>query len=38
MTTIAGLTAGILYIVNLFTKNMQFKKYHGVLEIRLGQN
>ena len=38
MTTIAGLTAGVLYVVNLFTKNMQFKKYHGVLEIRLGQN
>lgn len=38
MTTIAGLAAGVLAFVNLFTKNMQFKKYHGVLEIRLGQN
>ena len=38
MTTIAGLTAGVLYIVNLFTKNMTFRHYHGVLEIRLGQN
>lgn len=38
MIIIAGLVAGILAFVNLFTKNMQFKKYHGVLEIRLGQN
>lgn len=35
MTVIAGLVAGILAFVNLFTKNMTFKKYHGVLEIRL---
>ena len=38
MVIVAGLTAGILYIVNLFTKNMTFRPYHGVLEIRLGQN
>ena len=38
MTIIAGLTAGVLYVVNLFTKNMTFKPYHGVLEIRLGKN
>lgn len=38
MTIIAGLTAGILAFVNLFTKNMTFRSYHGVLEIRLGQN
>ena len=35
MTIIAGLVAGILAFVNLFTKNMKFKIYHGILEIRL---
>ena len=38
MTIIAGLVAGILAFVNLFTKNMTFRPYHGVLEIRFGQN
>lgn len=38
MAIVAGLTAGVLYVVNLFTKNMTFRPYHGVLEIRLGQN
>ena len=38
MTIIAGLVAGILAFVNLFTKNMTFTPYHGVLEIGLGQN
>lgn len=38
MTIIAGLVAGILAFVNLFTKNITFRPYHGVLEIRLGQN
>ena len=38
MTIVAGLTAGVLFITNLFTKNMTFKPYHGVLEIRLGKN
>lgn len=38
MTIIAGLTAGILALINLFTKNMTFRPYHGVLEIRFGQN
>ena len=38
MTIIAGLVAGILVFVNLFTKNMEFKKYHGVLEIKIGKN
>ena len=38
MATIAGLTAGVLAFVNLFTKNIQFKRYHGVLEIRFFKN
>ena len=38
MTVIAGLVAGVLAFVNLFTKNMEFKKYKGVLEIRFLKN
>lgn len=38
MAIIAGLVAGILAFVNLFTKNMTFRPYHGVLEIRLFKN
>ena len=38
MTIIAGITAGILAFVNLFTKKMSFDKYYGVLRIRIGNN
>lgn len=38
MTIVAGLVAGVLAFVNLFTKNMEFKKYKGVLEIRFLKN
>ena len=37
MTFIAGLTAGVLCFINLFTKNMEIKPYHGVLEIGIGK-
>ena len=38
MTAIAGIVAGVLSFINLFTKNMQIKPYHGVLEIRIGKS
>lgn len=38
MAIVAGLVAGVLAFVNLFTKNMEFKKYKGVLEIRFLKN
>lgn len=38
MTFIAGLTAGVLCFINLFTKNMEIKPYCGVLEIRIGKS
>lgn len=38
MTFIAGTVAGVLSFINLFTKNMEIKPYHGVLEIRIGKS
>lgn len=38
MTFIAGVVAGVLCFINLFTKNMEIKPYHGVLEIKIGKS
>lgn len=38
MTFIAGIVAGVLCFINLFTKNMKIKPYHGALEIRIGKS